>query len=328
MKKSETIKIVLFLILFVVPTCVYCFSEMQKGDIFQVKKNHYVPIFNDDVTNLTHKSGPRGSCCDTLDIVLLPLSTIRIVEMGESENIEVEYCVSETIRGIGFTHVNFIRNSMTPLKGEFWKVALQNKRYPLSLREFRKACYRCVSEKTPYCIGASNFDKIDLNEMYSFSKRKNDSLQSEEYKLCGFDGFGFLYFVSNGTLGRESDDLSTMGEKLFVFNTKREYSFREKKSVLKLMRDSDYILIHRKKKGSNRKSWYVAMSFNDGFLEFKGKKHGIVFTEKESTVKRLDVLLKKALLAGSDLFIMRWHPELKAILDPREAVIDRKMPLH
>ncbi|MDR2432445.1 MAG: hypothetical protein LBD34_01705 [Puniceicoccales bacterium] len=328
MEKIKTIKFILLPILSVILTHAYCFNEIQGGDIFQVKDNHYVPIFNDDIINLTYKSGPKGSCCKSLDIVLLPLSTIRIVEMGKNENVEVEYCVSETIRGRGFTHVNFIRNSMAPVKGEFWKVALQNKRYPLSLQEFRKACYRCVSEKIPYCTGASNFDRIDLNEMYSFTKEKDNFLQNEEYRIRGFDGFGFLYFVSNGTLGRESDDLGTMGEKLFTFDTKKKYSFREKKSVLSLMRDSDYILIQRKKKGSNKKSWYVVMSFNGGFLEFKGKKHGIVFTEKESTVKRLDTLLNRALLSGSDLYIMRWHPKLKALLGPREAILERKMPLH
>jgi hypothetical protein len=328
MKKSEMIKLILFLILFIVSLCGHYFNGMQVGEIFQIKDGHNVPVFNDDVTNLTYKSGPKGSCCDSLDMVLLPLSTIRIVEMGKNGNIEIEYCVSETIRGRGFTHVNFIRNSMMPLKGEFWKVALQNKRYPLSLQEFRKACYRCIREKTPYCMGASNFEKIDLSEMYSSSDEKDNSLQGEEYKLHGFDGFGFLYFVSNGTLGRGSENLNTMGEKLFTFDTKKKYSLGEKKSILSLMRDSDYILICRKKRGSNRKLWYVAISFNGGFLEFKGKKHGIVFTEKESTVKRLDVLLNRALLAGSDLYIMRWHPELKALLEPREIILERKMPLH
>jgi uncharacterized protein YutD len=296
--------------------------------IFQIKNNHYVPVFNDDVTNLTYKNGPKGNCCHSLDIVLLPSSTIRIIGMKESENIEIEYCVSETIRGRGFIHANFIRNSMVPIKGEFWKVALQNKRYPLNLQGFRKACYRCIGEKTPYCVGASNFDKIDLSGMYSPSEEKNNSSQNGEYELCGFDGFGFLYFVSNGILGREVEDLSMMGEKLFVFNTKREYSSREKKSVLSLMRDSDYVLIGRKKGGSNRRSWYMAISFNGGFLEFKGKKHGIVFIEKECVLKRLGALLKKAQLSGSDLYVMRWHPELKALLGPRESVIDRKIPLH
>jgi hypothetical protein len=301
---------------------------MQIGDIFQIKDNNYVPVFNDDILNLTYKSGPKGNYCCTLDIVLLPSSTIRIVEMGKNENIEIEYCVSETIRGRGFTHVNFIRNSTVPVEGEFWKVALQNKRYPLSLQEFRKACYRCLSERTSFCTGASNFNKIDLDEMYSFSNEKDNSLQGEEYELRGFDGFGFLYFVSNGTLGRGSEDLSRMGEKLFTFDTRKKYSSKEKRAILSLMRDSDYILIGQKKRGSDRKSWYVAMSFNGGFLEFKGKKHGVVFTEKESTVKRLDILLNRALLAGSDLYIMRWHPELKALLEPREAVLERKMPLH
>jgi hypothetical protein len=327
MKRSETITLTLFLILSIISPRGDCLDEMQVEDIFQIKDNCYVPVFNDDVSNLTYINGPRGSCCRSLDIVLLPLSTIRIVEMGASENIEVEYCVSETVRGRGFIHADFIKNSMTPVKGKFWKVALQKKRYPVSLQVFRKACYRCISEKTPYCAGASNFDKIDLNGMYSFSEEKGSSSQNEGYKLCGFDGFGFLYFVSNGVLGRESEDLHTMGQRLFTFNTKKEYSLREKKSILSLMRDSDYMLIRRKKKGSNRKSWYVVMSFNGGFLEFKGKKHGAVFIEKESVLKRLDTLLKVAQLAGSDLYVFRWHPELRALLEPRESVLERKMPL-
>jgi hypothetical protein len=301
---------------------------MQVKDIFQIKDNHFVPVFNDDVMSLTYKSGPKGSYCRNLDIVLLPLSTIQIVEIGENENIEIEYCVSETVRGRGFIHANFIRNSMTPVKGEFWKVALRNKRYPLSLQEFRKACYRCISEKTSYCAGASNFEKIDLHEMYSLSEEKSNSSRNEEYELCGFDGFGFLYFVSNGVLGREPEALGMMGEKLYIFDTKREYSLREKKAALGLMRDSDYILIRCKKKESSKKSWYVVTSFNGGFLEFKGKKHGIVFIEKESALKKLDTLLKRAELSGSDLYVMRWHPELRALIGPRESIIDRKMPLH
>ncbi|MDR2629180.1 MAG: hypothetical protein LBC30_04290 [Puniceicoccales bacterium] len=327
MKRSEITTLILFLISSIVPPHGYGFNGIQMGGIFQIKNNHYVPVFNDDVINLTYRSGPRGSCCHNLDIVLLPLSTIQIIEIGKNENIEIEYCVSETVRGRGFIHANFIRNSMIPVRGEFWKVALQKKRYPGSLQEFRKACYRCISEKTPYCAGASNFDRIDLNEMYSLSEEKSNSSQNEEYKLYGFDGFGFLYFVSNGVLGREFENLGMMGEKLFVFDTKKEYSSREKKSVLRLMRDSDYIFIRHKKKGSNRRLWYVVISFNGGFLEFKGKKHGIVFVEKESALKRLDTLLRRAKLYGSDLYVMRWHPELRALLEPRESILDRKMPL-
>ncbi|MDR2776570.1 MAG: hypothetical protein LBB17_00790 [Puniceicoccales bacterium] len=328
MKRSEVITFTLLTILSVISLSGHCLNEIQVGGIFQIKDNNFVPVFNDDVTNLTYRNGPKGSCCCNLDIVLLPLSTVQVIEIGENRNIEIEYYVSETVRGRGFIHADFIRNSMTPVKGEFWKVALRNKRYPLNLQGFRKACYKCIREKTPYCAGASNFEKIDLNGMYSFSEEKSNSSQNEEYKLCGFDGFSFLYFVSNGILGYESEDLSIMGEKLYIFDTKKEHSSKEKKAALGLMRDSDYILIRHKKKGSNRKSWYVVISFNGGFLEFKGKKHGIVFIEKECALKKLNILLKKAKLSGSDLYIMRWHPELKALLEPREFIIDRKMPLH
>ncbi|MDR2779259.1 MAG: hypothetical protein LBB16_03175 [Puniceicoccales bacterium] len=328
MRKSKIITFSLVLVSLAIFSQSYCFGDITVGSIFRIKENHYVPVFNNNVFNLTYKSGPKGSYCEGLDIVLLPASTLQIIEMFENGHVEVEYCVSETVKGRGFVHANFIRNSMEQVKGKFWDVALCHKRLPFTLQKFRKICYRCISEKIPYCGGASNFERINLDNMYFFSEKQGNSLQNGNYELRGFDGFGFLYFVSNGTLFRELYDINMSGEKLFIFDTRREYSLKEKKFALSLMRDSDYILIHRKKKRFGGRSWYVAISFNGGLLEFKGKKHGITFTEKESSVKRLDTLLGMARLAGSDLYIVRWHPELLTLLKTKEAILNRKMPLH
>jgi hypothetical protein len=280
--------------MFVVPLHGKSVNRIWAGNIFQIKDNRYVPVFNDSSINLTYESGPKGSYCYELNIVLLPSSMVRIIEVGKNENISVEYRVSEAVIGRGFIHANFIRGSMIKMEDEFWKKALRSKRYPLSLREFRKISYRCIEEKIPYCAGASNFEKIELNGMYLTGKGKSDFLEDNEFELCGFDGLGFLYFVSNGILAHDPQDLNKMGDKLFVFDSQREYSAREKKLALNFMRDSDFFILKRKKRGSSARGWYVAISFNGGLLEFKGKKHGIVFTEREGVLKRLDNLLRIA----------------------------------
>ncbi|MDR1891100.1 MAG: hypothetical protein LBQ23_02870 [Puniceicoccales bacterium] len=332
MKVMKILKIAaftLFLAAFIIPSQGCCSNEIVEGNIFRIKKNQYVPVFNDNSVDLTYKSGPRGKCCYSLDLVLLPLSTIQIIKVEENDNIEIEYCVSKTIRGRGFIHANFIRNSMEQLNGQFWDVALQNRRHPLTLQKFRKACYKCINEKIPYCAGASNLEKINLEGMYSFNKEKGDSLQNKEYELFGFDEIGFLYFVSDGILSRNLDEIINGAvEKLFVFDTKRQYSLEDKKIALNCMRDSDYICVRSRKKRSGGRPWYVLVSFNGGFLEFKGKKHGIAFVDQRSAMKKLDTLLEIARREGSDLYIIRWHPKLIELSRPRDSVLEHKMPLH
>ena len=116
--------------------------------------------------------------------------------------------------------------------------------------------------------------------------------------------------MSNGVLPHCTKGLDICGKKIFVFSQRR-YSLKEKRAVLQIMKDSDYIVfLHKHDKHEFTRLGHVLVFYNGGFLEFKWKEPNVFFTPREKALDKLDAVLMDAQMAGSDLYVIRWHPEL------------------
>jgi hypothetical protein len=178
---------------------------------------------------------------------------------------------------------------------------------------------RCIEENVPFCYGANNFEKIELEDKYEFPIAGDLSRKSGDFQLRGFDCSGILHFMSNGILPHCAKGLDMVGKKMFVFNHKRRYSLKEKMAALGIMEDSDYLVfLHKKDRLEYSCAGHVMVAFGGGFVEFKGDVPNVVFTPMERAVERLDSMLKSAVFAGSDVFIIRWHPKLLAKTQKQE----------
>ena len=102
-----------------------------------------------------------------------------------------------------------------------------------------------------------------------------------------------------------------MGDEVFTFDWQKEYSLEEKERVLGLLRDTDYLVfLHNRNLAKTVGSGHVIVSFNGGFIEFKNKNCGCVYTDKEHAMERLNSMLNASRNSCSNLFIRRWHPEV------------------
>ncbi|MDR1401559.1 MAG: hypothetical protein LBI81_01200 [Puniceicoccales bacterium] len=291
--------------------CVQCFGEIKRGDIFIVKKGCYVPVFTSWDVNLIYEIGSEGTNCYRLDTVLWSDTAIRVINVLRNKNVEVEFFLSDRVRGEGFVHLNFFDRAMVHADEETWENTLNKKLAPLPLEKIRKIFQRCVDERVPYCYGANNFKKIDLRGMYEFTAGNTPSALNRPYELRGFDSSGLLHFVSNGILPHCTHGLDRMDQVIFIFDTKKKHSLEEKRMVLGMMQDSDYVVIRQQKnRFRTSKANSVLISFNGGFLEFRNHNDGLVYTRKKNALERLNFLLEEGLKKGGNLVVIRWHSEL------------------
>jgi hypothetical protein len=287
-----------------------CFGNLEPGDVFVVKIGCHVPIFTTWNTTLPYEIGIVGTNCYKLDTVLWQGAMVRVINRLMNKNIEVEFFLSENARGEGFTHSTFLETAMTQSNDEGWKTAFEKKQRPLSMDEIKKVFQRCVDEKVPYCYGANNFEKIDLKE-YEFIATNSSSIRNRPYELRGFDSSGLLHFVSNGNLPHCTYGLDRVGQVIFTFDTRKKHLLEEKRMVLNMLKDTDYITTRLRKNRFNlEESNSVLISFNGGFLEFRNLNDGLVYTKKRDALERLDFLLEEGARKGNDLLVVRWHPEL------------------
>ncbi|MDR1433114.1 MAG: hypothetical protein LBI61_02110 [Puniceicoccales bacterium] len=289
---------------------VACWCSVEKDDVFAVKADCYVPVFITQHPSLTYGIGTEGVICYDLDTVLLPGTIIRVIKPVDERNIRIEYFTSNTVTGIGFIHPDFLKTSMESLPTNLLGSMYARTPSPPPLREVRRILQRCIDENVPFCYGANNFEKIDLNGKYEFNRVGELSEQNGKYELRGFDCSGILHFISNGLLPHCTKGLDVYGKRIFVFSQRR-YSAKEKKAVLTIMKDSDYVVfLHRSDKHEFSGSGHVLLFYNGGFLEFKWKEPNVFYTPREKALDKLDSVLKDAETAGSNLYIIRWHPEL------------------
>ncbi|MDR1413691.1 MAG: hypothetical protein LBI56_02000 [Puniceicoccales bacterium] len=281
----------------------------QKDDVFSVKRDCFVPVFAVEHPAITFHGKAEGIVCYDLDTVLMAYSVVRVID-AETENIRIKYFINCVHRGVGFIPRSFFETSMRRRELTVLETVKMRLPIPPSLQTIRATLQKCIDDKVPFCYGANNFEKIDLDGKCKFFKTENISGRMEDYELRGFDCSGILHYMSNGTLPHSTEQLVNYGEKIFAFSGRR-YSTKEKKAVLKIMEDSDYIIfLHKNDKEEFSGSGHVLVFYNGGFLEFKWTEPTAVYTPKEKTLEKLDALIKDAEKAGSDLYVIRWHPEL------------------
>jgi hypothetical protein len=287
-----------------------CFGEVKCGDLFRVKRGCYVPLFSVSEAAMDYEIGEGGNSCHNLDTVLWEGSVLRIIGIEKNENVEVEFFLTEKARGEGFVHRDFFEKSMEPSCEAEWRYALYRNVYPLSLEKIKKVFQRCVDENVPYCYGANNFATIDIKQMYEF-KLKNSGDAHKSYELRGFDSSGLLHFISGGNLPHCTYGLDREAQTIFTFDTRKKYSVEEKRMVLSMLNDSDYLMLRHNKDRFNRgENNSVLVVFNRGFLEFRNPNEGLVYTKKKDAFERLECLLREGSKKGSNVIIIRWHPEL------------------
>ena len=289
------------------------FLEFGMDNVFVVKDDGLVPVFVTDKLDLQYESGKGGTNCYELDTVLLPNTRIKVAEKREGGVSKIEYYLSKACNGTGYVHNDFLKKSCGKLHVLSEKNLSERavEPAPMPLSRIRKLFEYCINNGVPYCFGGNNFERIELPKEYSFSPFGEQVEGGRPYELRGLDCSGLPYLISNGTLPHCTRGLDKMGDEVFTFDWQKEYSLEEKERVLGLLRDTDYLVfLHNRNLAKTVGSGHVIVSFNGGFIEFKNKNCGCVYTDKEHAMERLNSMLNASRNSCSNLFIRRWHPEV------------------
>ena len=267
---------------------------MHAGDMFIVKDGCYLPLFENNKEIRSFERGKKGCNCDDLDTVLLPGSVIEVLGYKENGMAEVTCEMTEKVKHKGFVYKSSVENFCKKFK----KGDIKRKRSPMSLEEIRSVFERCLCENVPYCLGGNQFETISLPGVTFTSKNKG-----EQYECHGFDCSGLLYYISDGTLPHATGALKNFGKRLFTIEAGKIWDdvfTKEVEQVIADLRDTDFVAI----KG------HVIVAYNKGLIEFRSKDLGCCFTPKEGANPRITELIEAAQKKNSDVWFVRWHPEV------------------
>ena len=266
---------------------------MHAGDMFVVKDECYLPLFENNKEIRSFERGEKGCNCDDLDTVLLPGAVIEVLGDEKSGMVEVTCEMTERVKHKGFVYASSVEDFCK----KFEKGDVKRERSPMSLDEIRSVFKRCLSENVPYCWGGNNFEAIPLRGATFTSKK-----EGEQYECRGFDCSGLLYYISNGTLPHATGALKNFGKRLFTVEAAKKWEVSEEdlKKEIGDLKDTDFIAI----KG------HVIVAYNKGLIEFRSKDLGCCFTPKEKAVQRITELIEAAKKKNSDVWFVRWHPEV------------------
>ena len=264
------------------------------GGMFVVKDECYLPLFENNKEIRSFERGKEGCNCDDLDTVLLPGSVIEVLGYKENGMAEVTCEIAEKVKHKGFIYASFIKDSCK----EFCEGDVKRTRSPMSLEKIRKVFERCLSENVPYCWGSNQFETVPLPGVIF----KSADGSTKPYELRGFDCSGLLYYISDGTLPHATGALKNFGKRLFTVEAgkKWEVSKEDLGKVIADLKDTDFIAI----KG------HVVVAYSKGLIEFRSKNLGCCFTPKEQAVQRITELIEAAKKKNSDVWFVRWHPEV------------------
>lgn len=284
------------------------------GDMFVVKDECYLPLFENNKEIRSFERGKKGCNCDDLDTVLLPGSVIEVLEYEKNDMAKVTCEMTEKVKHKGFVYTSSIKDFCK----KFQEGDTKRERSPMSLEEIRSVFDRCLREKVPYCWGGNQFETIPLPGVTFTSKNKG-----EQYECHGFDCSGLLYYISDGTLPHATGALKKFGTRLFTIEAGKiwdEAFTKEVEQVIAGLKDTDFIAI----KG------HVMIAYNKGLIEFRSKNLGCCFTSPENVTpqdesqngedsveeamknpvtRRIYNLFKSAKGKKSDVWFVRWHPE-------------------
>lgn len=261
------------------------------------------PVFTLPETKLQYEYGEHGNNCLQLDTVLMPPARIKILDTSNSPIYKISYEISEKSKGSGYVHQHFLKNCCEQVKDPKSPCVMR-------LEDIRAVFERCIQEKVPYCFGGNSFDSIQLPKEYQFTP-SGEYIPGKQFDFRGFDCSGLLFYISNGILPHCTRGLDTCGKKIYTFDWQKDYSDEEKQKVLASLRDTDYLVFVRNKKTQMIGSGHVMVSYKGGFIEFRGIAKGCCYTTKENALQRLNEMITSSKEFCSDLFVIRWHPEVK-----------------
>lgn len=279
-----------------------CFGE-ESHVCYVVNEGCYIPVFETNESKFSYEVGEHGMNCYQLDTVLLPDTCLHLSQEGTNDIIKVSYyCAGDSSEHSGFIHSKLLSSCCKECEEcDHVECCKYSDVQPMALSDIRALFDSCINENIPYCWGANNINAIDLNDMYEFTA---DNKDVPAFELRGFDCSGILHYISNGILPHCTRGLHVAGNELFKFEHGQSYTGEEKMAVINGLRDTDYIVCVRKGGG------HVILSYKGGFLEFRDKDSGCVFTPKEDTLSRLDKIIDWGNDGESDVFVIRWHPEV------------------
>ena len=264
------------------------------ADMFVVKDGCYLPLFENNKEIRSFERGEKGCNCDDLDTVLLPGAVVEVLGDEKNGMVEVTCEMTEKVRHKGFVY----KSSIKDFCKKFQEGDAKRERSPMSLEDIKKVFERCLSENVPYCWGGNQFETVPLRGATFTSEKKGD-----QYECRGFDCSGLLYYVSDETLPHATGALKNFGKRLFTVeaNKKWEVSNEDLKRVVADLKDTDFIAIRG----------HVIVAYNKGLIEFRSKDLGCCFTPEGKAVQRITELIEAAKKKNSDVWFVRWHPELQ-----------------
>lgn len=268
--------------------------RMHAGGMFVVKDGCYLPLFEKVEAERSYETGTHGSNCYSLDTVLLPGSVVELSSYKDGM-VKVKCEMTEKVKHEGFIYASFIKDFCK----EFREGDVKRTRSPMSLKEIRKVFERCLSENVPYCWGSNQFETVPLPGVIF----KPADGSTKPYELRGFDCSGLLYYISDGTLPHATGALKNFGKRLFTIQAGETFGKELQEKVEKVvadLKDTDFIAI----KG------HVVVAYSKGLIEFRSKNLGCCFTPKEQAVQRITELIEAAKKKNSDVWFVRWHPEV------------------
>jgi hypothetical protein len=288
---------------------------VQIGAVYAVSENCAIPVFNEPKTEFDYETGSHGSDCYELITVLFPGFYVRVNEIVASGTLAVDCTIdgSYTIRG--YIHEKLLKRNASLRDGmKFGDLVGHVK--PPSVSEISSRLQEILHKKVPYCHGGSSPLEVELDGLYKFHCSANETRgYGTKFTCRGFDTTGLLHYVSNGYLPHSIHDLIDFEMKLFVVGTKSPIATKVVRKILNTLSDTDIVLFMPKTLNRKHSEWTerdvcAMMFYRFGFVESRGRHSGIVRTNSLNAEARLILMFNMARDAGSDLYVIRWHPEL------------------
>ena len=294
---------------------------------YVIKKDRYLPLFENDELTRSFESGAKGCNCYKLDTVLLPGSVIKVIGDEKNGMVKVKCEMTKKVKHEGFVYTS----SVDAFCEEFKKGDTKRERSPMSLTDIRSDFDRCLRNNVPYCWGSNQFATISLPVKFSENTTNNNTTNNnttnentKEYELRGFDCSGLLYYISDGTLPHATGALKDFGTQLFTIKAGKIWDIeftKEVEQAIAGLKDTDFIVIQG----------HVIIAYNGGLIEFRSKNLGCCFTSPKDIISqdasksnekdlvrkgiknpvtlRVYDLYSSAKTKNSDVWFVRWHPE-------------------
>ncbi|MDR3144249.1 MAG: hypothetical protein LBT64_01975 [Puniceicoccales bacterium] len=290
-------------------------QQIRVGDVYVINENVAVPLFTEPRIEFEYEAGSRGSDCHELKSVLFPGFYVRIREILDGGILRVDCRVDNAYVLVGYVHEKLVERNMSLRSDVNFDGIGERVKIP-SVAEIGSRMQEILCKKVPYCRGGSFPKEVKLDGLYRFRRIGNNAMKYMKFACYGFDAAGLLHYVSNGYLPHSIRDLADFEMKLFVISTAKPIQTRIVDEIINSLMDTDIVLFipqkHENRRHISGNEWEsgVLMFHRFGFVESRGRYSGIVRTNSMDAEARLIQMFNAARNAGSDLYVIRWHPEL------------------